>query len=97
MCGAYGNKGTSLVRTCTSSGGHPKDARRLSALAAELVQLGLSLIVTSAPGPSRAMKEATATIPVVFIGVADPVGFGLVRRRHWNALDEMAAPFDDAS
>lgn len=51
---------------------------RWPALAAELARLDLSLVVTSAPGPSRAMKQATETIPVVFIGVADPVGFGLV-------------------
>ncbi len=53
-------------------------ADRLPVLAAELVQLGVSVIVASAPGPSRAVKEATATIPIVFVGVADPVGFGLV-------------------
>jgi putative ABC transport system substrate-binding protein len=53
-------------------------AERLPALAAELVQLGVSVIVASAAGPSRAAKEATATVPIVFIGVADPVGIGLV-------------------
>jgi putative ABC transport system substrate-binding protein len=53
-------------------------AERLPALAAELVQLGVSVIVASAPGPSRAAKQATTTVPIVFVGVADPVGFGLV-------------------
>jgi ABC transporter substrate binding protein len=53
-------------------------AERLPALAAELVQQGVSVIVASAPGPSRAAKEATTTVPIVFVGVADPVGFGLV-------------------
>jgi putative ABC transport system substrate-binding protein len=51
---------------------------RLPALVAELLGLRVSLIVTSAPGPSRAAKEATATIPIVFVGVGDPVGLGLV-------------------
>jgi putative ABC transport system substrate-binding protein len=53
-------------------------AERWPAQAAELVKLGVSVIVTSAPGPSRAAKEATTTVPIVFVGVADPVGFGLV-------------------
>jgi putative tryptophan/tyrosine transport system substrate-binding protein len=51
---------------------------RLPGLAAELVALGLSVIVTTATGPTRAMKEATVTVPIVFVGVADPVGLGLV-------------------
>jgi putative tryptophan/tyrosine transport system substrate-binding protein len=51
---------------------------RLPGLAAELVALGLSVIVTTATGPTRAMKEATGTVPIVFVGVADPVGLGLV-------------------
>jgi putative ABC transport system substrate-binding protein len=53
-------------------------AERLPILAAELVQLGVSVIVTNGLGPSRAAKEATATIPIVFLGVGDPVGLGLV-------------------
>ena len=53
-------------------------AERLPILAAELVELGVAVIVTSGTGPNRAMKAATATIPIVFHGVADPVGLGLV-------------------
>ena len=53
-------------------------SERLPVLAAELTGSGVSVIVTSAPGPSKAVQQATTTIPVVFIGVADPVGFGLV-------------------
>jgi putative ABC transport system substrate-binding protein len=53
-------------------------AERLPILAAELVQLGVSVIVTNGLGPSRAAKEATATIPIVFLEVGDPVGLGLV-------------------
>jgi putative ABC transport system substrate-binding protein len=51
---------------------------RLPALAQELVDLKPDLIVVSAPQPSRAVKNATSTIPIVFIGVADPVRVGLV-------------------
>lgn len=51
---------------------------RLPALAQELVDLKPDLIVVSAPQPSRAAKNATSTIPIVFISVADPVRVGLV-------------------
>jgi putative ABC transport system substrate-binding protein len=51
---------------------------RLPGLARELVDLKPDLIVTSSPQPSRALKSATSTIPIVFIGVADPVRIGLV-------------------
>jgi putative tryptophan/tyrosine transport system substrate-binding protein len=51
---------------------------RLAALAQELVDLKPDLIVSSAPQPSRAAKNATSTIPIVFVAVADPVRVGLV-------------------
>ena len=52
---------------------------RLQALAAELVGLGVAVLVAAGGTPSaRAAQAATATIPVVFPGVADPVGSGLV-------------------
>jgi putative ABC transport system substrate-binding protein len=51
---------------------------RLPALVAELVSLRVSVILTAASAPSRAAKDATATIPIVFVAVADPVGMGLV-------------------
>ncbi len=50
----------------------------LPAFAAELVSLKVDLIVTSAPLPTRAAKAATATIPIVFVSVADPVGLRFV-------------------
>lgn len=53
-------------------------SERLPIFAAELAASGVSVIVTSAPGPSKAVKEVTTTVPIVFVGVADPVGFGLV-------------------
>ncbi len=50
----------------------------MPALAQELVDLKPDLIVSSAPQPSRAAKDATSTIPIVFVAVADPVRVGLV-------------------
>jgi putative ABC transport system substrate-binding protein len=52
---------------------------RIPDLAAELVRLKVDVIVTS--GGERtilAAKKASATIPIVFAGAADPVGEGLV-------------------
>src|SRR5262245_46548069 len=51
---------------------------RLPALAAELVAAPVDLIVASTAVPARAAKEATGTIPVVFIQVPDPVARGIV-------------------
>jgi len=51
---------------------------RIPALAAELVRLKVDVIVTGGPTTTRAAKEATATIPIVFVGVGDPVGAGFV-------------------
>jgi putative tryptophan/tyrosine transport system substrate-binding protein len=52
---------------------------RLSALAAELVRLNPSVIV-SAPMPANlAVRKATTTIPIVMANGADPVAFGLVQ------------------
>ena len=48
------------------------------ALVAELVRLKVDVIVTSGGGPTRAAKEATATIPIVFAQDTDPIGNGFV-------------------
>ena len=50
---------------------------RLRALAAELIQLQPDVIVTSGPG-TRALKEATTTIPIVMAVAGDAVADGLV-------------------
>ena len=51
---------------------------RLPELAAELVRRKPDVIVTPATPPSLSAKQATRTIPIVFAGIADPVGAGLI-------------------
>ena len=51
---------------------------RLPKLAAELVSLKVDLIMTVGTPATRAAKQATATIPIVFSLGADPVQEGLV-------------------
>jgi putative ABC transport system substrate-binding protein len=51
---------------------------RLPALAAELVQTELDVIVVDGTPGALAAKRATSSIPIVMTIVADPVGSGLV-------------------
>ncbi len=51
---------------------------RLPALAAEMVRLTFDVIVTSGSTATRAVKEATNTIPIVMTNDADPVGDGII-------------------
>ena len=50
----------------------------LPALAAELVQLKVDVIVTGGPTVTRVVKEATASTPIVMAQDPDPVSSGLV-------------------
>jgi putative ABC transport system substrate-binding protein len=52
--------------------------QRLPELAADLVGRKVDLIVATAVASSLAAKNATSTIPIVFWGVSDPAGLGLV-------------------
>src|SRR6266498_1160321 len=53
-------------------------SERIPALAAELVQLKVDVIVTGGSILTRAAKEATSTIPIVMAQDNDPVGNGFV-------------------
>ena len=50
---------------------------RLAAIAAELVRLQVDLLIALGTSPTLAARDATQTIPIVMIGVADPVAAGL--------------------
>ena len=54
------------------------DVERLPALAAELVQLKVDVILTGANPPTVAAWKATKTIPIVTAFGNDPVGTGLI-------------------
>ena len=51
---------------------------RLATAVAELVRRPVDLIATYGTPATHAAKQATATIPIVMIGVGDPVRAGLV-------------------
>ena len=53
-------------------------SERLPALANELIELKVELIVTHGFPPARAAKQATKTIPIVMAVIGDAVGAGLV-------------------
>jgi putative ABC transport system substrate-binding protein len=53
-------------------------SERLHDLASELVHLKVDIIITRAIPGAVAAKQATTTIPIVFVGVADAVGAGLI-------------------
>jgi putative ABC transport system substrate-binding protein len=53
-------------------------SERLNYFASELVRLNVDIIVTRAIPGAAAAKQATATIPIVFVGVADAVAAGLI-------------------
>jgi putative ABC transport system substrate-binding protein len=54
------------------------DSQRLPALARDLVQQRVDVIVAVSPSAVRAALEATTTIPIVFLGNFDPVAAGFV-------------------
>jgi len=57
------------------SDGRPE---RFLELAAELVRLEVDVLLTGGSQATKAAREATGTIPIVFVGVANPVAAGYV-------------------
>jgi len=51
---------------------------RLPALARELLDLDVDVIVAEGTPPTRAAKQVTTTVPIVMVATGDPVGSGLV-------------------
>ena len=68
-------EGESFTIEYRSADGHDE---RFPDLAADLVRMKVGLILTRGTPAALAAKRATATIPVVFTGVGDPVGQGIV-------------------
>src|SRR5262245_16758446 len=54
------------------------DAVRSRKYAAELVALAPDVVLAGASETTAALREATRTLPIVFVGVTDPVGAGYV-------------------
>ena len=55
----------------------PRD--RLPASVAALIALSPDVLIVVGPQAAVALKSATATIPIVFVAVGDPLGLGLVQ------------------
>jgi putative ABC transport system substrate-binding protein len=60
-----------------SRGADNVQARR-KAVAEKLVRLKVDVIVTAGEGGTRAVKEATSTVPIVMASDDDPIGSGIV-------------------
>src|SRR5262245_32997272 len=68
-------EGKNILIEWRSAEGNPG---RRNEIAAELVHLKLDLIVSAGPTQTRALREATSTIPIVMGQDTDPVGSGFV-------------------
>jgi putative ABC transport system substrate-binding protein len=67
--------GRNIMLEFRSAQGNPE---RLPELAAELVRLKVDVLVTPLTAATLAARDATQTIPIVMIGVADAVAVGIV-------------------
>lgn len=67
---------TVIIETCFAA----DQAEKLSALAMELVQIPVDVIVAVATAATQAAKKATSTIPIVMYLVGDPVAACFVAR-----------------
>src|SRR5262244_3039306 len=67
----------------------PADFDRLPQMAAELVALKIDVLVAVTTNAAQAAQKATGTIPIVFMGIKDPVTAGLA--------DSLARPGKNAT
>jgi putative ABC transport system substrate-binding protein len=51
---------------------------RLPVLTADLLRAGVTVIVAENAAATRAAMQATRTIPIVMMGVGDPIRYGLI-------------------
>ena len=69
-------EGRDIAIEYRSSGGEPE---RLAAVAADLANLSVDVIVTYGSAPTRAAQQATTTTPIVMISVGDPIKAGFAQ------------------
>jgi len=74
--------------------GHPE---RIPALVAEFVRMKVEVLVLSGPAALNAAKQATSTLPVVFVILVDPVPSGWVQSlaRPGGNMTGLASQFED--
>jgi putative ABC transport system substrate-binding protein len=68
-------EGKTMALVYRSAEGKPE---RLPALAAELVQLPVDVLVAAGTQVAQIVKDTTTTLPIVMVAGADPVALGLV-------------------
>jgi putative ABC transport system substrate-binding protein len=68
-------EGKNIIIEWRSADGKPE---RRGEITAELVRLKVDVIISAGPTVTRALKEATSTIPIVMAQDPDPVGSGFV-------------------
>ncbi len=68
-------EGRNVILECRWAGG---SNQRAAELAAELVRLNVTVIVSAGTPATQVTRAATATIPIVMTAVGDPVGSGIV-------------------
>jgi microcompartment protein CcmK/EutM len=68
-------EGRDIVIEYRSAEGQP---HRLATVASDLASVPVDIIATSGSAATRAAQQATTTIPIVMIGIGDPVRAGFV-------------------
>jgi putative tryptophan/tyrosine transport system substrate-binding protein len=72
------------------------DDDRIRKNVAELITLAPDVILANAPPSVMALQQATRSVPIVFVGVTDPVGMGIIQslaRPGGNATGFISAEF----